>query len=63
MLYVETTTQKALAKRLVCCPKLRVSQEPKVVVGVTYILADGHRIEADAVLPARSYYRLMRRGK
>lgn len=63
MLYVETTTKKALAKRLVCCPKLRMSQEPKVVVGVVYLLPDGERLEVDAVLPARSYYRLMRRGK
>lgn len=63
MLYVETTTKKTLARRLVCCPQLRVSSEPKVVVGVVYIHTDGHRIEADAVLSARSYYRLMRRGK
>lgn len=66
MLFVETTTQQALTRRLVKIPLMSYGDEPQVIVPVIFVFPEefgGGAVEADVLLPAKTFYRLARRSR
>lgn len=66
MLYVEPTTHKELSRPLVRCSDIRLWKEPHVIVRAFYVTPSylgGEVVEADVMLSAKAYSRVVGRAR